>query len=432
RERDEARSALSRAERELERIRTALEGAKRERDEVRRTLQSTAGEEGRTRAALEAITQERDEARAELATAAADRDEAHRNAATATTELEKLRAELQSVAAERNDTQRAAAAATSAREELRAALEGAVAERDDARAKLEALRRQAQDGRESERNEARAELESATAALAAAEAKLSEATSERDGLRTSLAQAATERDDAVAALDAATRDRDSAQAALERAVARSHHEAETSRAGLVDLAASADELRGRLADERDRRAGLERKIAEDRRRLAEEHRRAAELELRVAELEAERERGFSLPPIPSELAPDPLPEDPSNVRAGLDDVPTPRAHIDFQGHFSALNAAFCTLVGYSEREFRMAAWPPIVDAESREALRELTRRMASGEIESAPVRTRYMHAEGLLVPISGTITVERDDSGRPLHMVLDANAPDRMPVGFRR
>ena len=47
--------------------------------------------------------------------------------------------------------------------------------------------------------------------------------------------------------------------------------------------------------------------------------------------------------------------------------------------------------------------------------------MVAGEIQSADVETIYMHAGGLLVPVEGSVTMLRDEAGRPTHYVFRAD-----------
>lgn len=103
-------------------------------------------------------------------------------------------------------------------------------------------------------------------------------------------------------------------------------------------------------------------------------------------------------------------------RPGLDDVAIPRAYIGLDGRFTALNEGFTRLVGYTESEFSVAYWPPVVDSDGRDELRRLTARIVSGELDSANVDTVYMSAKGTLVPVVGTLRLDPDAR----RLVLDA------------
>ncbi|HEX5980751.1 MAG TPA: PAS domain S-box protein, partial [Thermoleophilaceae bacterium] len=108
-------------------------------------------------------------------------------------------------------------------------------------------------------------------------------------------------------------------------------------------------------------------------------------------------------------------------RPGFDDVKEPMATIEMDGHFRELNQAFTDLVGYSEEDFKSASWPPVMDRSNLPKHREQMKRMIAGEIESADVTTGYVHAQGLLVPVIGTISLVKVD-GEPDHFLLAAKS----------
>jgi len=106
-------------------------------------------------------------------------------------------------------------------------------------------------------------------------------------------------------------------------------------------------------------------------------------------------------------------------RPGFDDADRPMATIALDGHFTELNPAFTDLVGYSEAEFAQAVWPPVMDRANLQTHRDQMKAMLAGTIESAEVKTGYVHAQGLLVPVVGSITLVRED-GEPSHFLLEA------------
>jgi PAS domain S-box-containing protein len=110
-------------------------------------------------------------------------------------------------------------------------------------------------------------------------------------------------------------------------------------------------------------------------------------------------------------------------RTGFDDASEPMAVIGLDGRFRELNPKFSELVGYSERDFQTASWPPVADRGKLEQHREQMRAMLAGEVESAEVNTGYVHAQGLLVPMAGTLSLERDDEGEARQFLLAVRAP---------
>jgi PAS domain S-box-containing protein len=106
-------------------------------------------------------------------------------------------------------------------------------------------------------------------------------------------------------------------------------------------------------------------------------------------------------------------------RPGFDDASHPMAMIALDGHFKELNAAFSDLVGYSEAEFAAAVWPPVMDRANLQKHRDQIKAMLAGTTDSAEVKTGYVHAQGLLVPVVGSIALVREN-GEPSHFLLEA------------
>ena len=107
-------------------------------------------------------------------------------------------------------------------------------------------------------------------------------------------------------------------------------------------------------------------------------------------------------------------------RPGFDDLEQPTARIGLDGRFQELNQAFSDLVGYSEGEFQQAIWPPVMDRANLDKHREQMKDMLGGKMESADIKTGYVHAQGLLVPVVGTITLVREN-GEPSHFLLQTS-----------
>jgi PAS domain S-box-containing protein len=110
-------------------------------------------------------------------------------------------------------------------------------------------------------------------------------------------------------------------------------------------------------------------------------------------------------------------------RPGFDDAPEAMAVIGLDGRFRELNPKFSELVGYKERDFQTASWPPVADRAKLERHRAQMRALVGGEVDSVEVNTGYVHAQGLLVPVVGTLSLERGEDGEPGHFLLSAQAP---------
>src|SRR5918992_3429155 len=111
---------------------------------------------------------------------------------------------------------------------------------------------------------------------------------------------------------------------------------------------------------------------------------------------------------------------PREQRHGFDDVSQPLAILGLDGKFRELNPAFARLVGYSEHAFGKAAWPSPHDRAGYQQQQEQLRQLASGEIDSVSVQSTYMHGQGLMVPVVGTLKVVPGEDGLPLHLLLEA------------
>jgi PAS domain S-box-containing protein len=98
------------------------------------------------------------------------------------------------------------------------------------------------------------------------------------------------------------------------------------------------------------------------------------------------------------------------------------ALIGLDGSFKHLDEAFCSLLGCGEEDLRAARWPSVIDRENIAAHQEIARALRAGEIDSAPVETIYMHAQGLLVPIAGVVSMHSPAAGgEATHYVFRAD-----------
>ena len=68
-------------------------------------------------------------------------------------------------------------------------------------------------------------------------------------------------------------------------------------------------------------------------------------------------------------------------------------------------------------------WPSVADRANLEAHRELLRAMAAGEVDDASIETAYVHEQGLLVPVSGRMSVVRGPDGDPQSLLFEGQGP---------
>ena len=106
--------------------------------------------------------------------------------------------------------------------------------------------------------------------------------------------------------------------------------------------------------------------------------------------------------------------------AGFDDDTRPVARLDLKGKFTQLNPAFTKLVGYQEHEFGKATWPSVLDRKTYQDSRAELDGLIAGNQTSVVVDSTYMHGQGLMVRIRGALTLVRDASGAPDHLLMVA------------
>jgi PAS domain S-box-containing protein len=124
-------------------------------------------------------------------------------------------------------------------------------------------------------------------------------------------------------------------------------------------------------------------------------------------------------------AADEPPPKPREPRHGFDDEPAPMAMIGIDGKFKELNPSFCRLVGYQEHEFAKAAWPSPHDRQLYAQQQEQFSELISGKLENVPVRSTFMHGQGLMVQVIGEISAVKGEDGLPSHLLLRAEERER-------
>ena len=93
------------------------------------------------------------------------------------------------------------------------------------------------------------------------------------------------------------------------------------------------------------------------------------------------------------------------------------------GSVLRVNDAFCELTQRSREELHQESWTELTHPDDVESNLELTGRILAGEKRTAMVEKRYVRPDQSVVHAVMSITLVRDDEGRP--------APSRHP-GSRR
>ena len=88
------------------------------------------------------------------------------------------------------------------------------------------------------------------------------------------------------------------------------------------------------------------------------------------------------------------------------------------GRYLQVNTAMADLTGYSTEQLLALSGPDITHPEDVAEGIEVSRQMANGELESATLDKRYVHADGRVISALAKISLVRDAGGRPVHAVV--------------
>ena len=87
------------------------------------------------------------------------------------------------------------------------------------------------------------------------------------------------------------------------------------------------------------------------------------------------------------------------------------------GRFLRVNRALCNIVGMSEWVLLNTTFQAITHPDDLEADLELVRQMLAGEIRTYTMEKRYVHARRHVVWVNLSVSLARDNDGRPLHFI---------------
>jgi len=87
------------------------------------------------------------------------------------------------------------------------------------------------------------------------------------------------------------------------------------------------------------------------------------------------------------------------------------------GRWLRVNQALCELVGYSEGELLEKTFQDITHPEDLETDLDYVRQVLAGEINSYQMEKRYVHKLGYVVWILLSVSLVRDDQGKPQHFI---------------
>jgi PAS domain S-box-containing protein len=106
------------------------------------------------------------------------------------------------------------------------------------------------------------------------------------------------------------------------------------------------------------------------------------------------------------------------MRLAFDRAPVATALIAPDGRYIEVSETLCEVLGHNRDALLSASPPAIVHPDDADAHRDLARRILAGEQASARGLRRYVHADGHTLAMRESVTLARDDEGRPNMFVL--------------
>ena len=93
------------------------------------------------------------------------------------------------------------------------------------------------------------------------------------------------------------------------------------------------------------------------------------------------------------------------------------AHVSLDGHFVRVNRHFCEIFGYTEEEILEVTFQDIVHLDDVEADVDLERQVIAGEIADYSTERRFHRKDGSIVWVNLSVSLARNEDGRPLHFI---------------
>jgi PAS domain S-box-containing protein len=101
-------------------------------------------------------------------------------------------------------------------------------------------------------------------------------------------------------------------------------------------------------------------------------------------------------------------------RRVFEDGPVAMALVGDDFRLSEVNDAFCRLTGYSAQELARLTFTDITHPDDVDAGLRLARKVFAGELRSFSIDKRYLKKSGEVIWVGLTVSVIRDDAGRPI------------------
>jgi len=104
-------------------------------------------------------------------------------------------------------------------------------------------------------------------------------------------------------------------------------------------------------------------------------------------------------------------------RSAFENAPFGMALTATDGRFVQVNATFCRMLGYSERELLALGWPELTHPDDLEAGRGTLERLLGAPSACVEMEKRYLHRSGSVVWVRVRLLLVRDGAGSPLYFV---------------
>ena len=104
-------------------------------------------------------------------------------------------------------------------------------------------------------------------------------------------------------------------------------------------------------------------------------------------------------------------------RLAFDHAPIGMALVAPEGHFLRVNGTLCEMLGYSEIDLLSVTFQDITHVDDLHADLEYVRAMLAGEIRSYDMEKRYIRADGSQIWTLLSVSLVRDDAGRPRYFI---------------
>jgi PAS domain S-box-containing protein len=105
------------------------------------------------------------------------------------------------------------------------------------------------------------------------------------------------------------------------------------------------------------------------------------------------------------------------LRSAFDDAAVGMALVATDGRWLRVNGAVCAIVGYTREELLATTFQAITHPDDLAPDLGHLRRLLNGEISSYQMEKRYFHKQGHVVWILLSVTLARDEQGRPQHCI---------------